>query len=156
MSKPPESHFEFTAPSTASGLVRCREAMEASPLYEGLPERLRFAADLALDELATNTIKYGAHEEAPFDFTLNYASGTLQIEYKDQGLEFDPWAHAEQKNAALAAADPDDPDPEIGGRGLIMMREMSATRNYERRDGSNVITLSVLESADTCGGQENA
>jgi serine/threonine-protein kinase RsbW len=149
MSEPPESHFEFTAPSTASGLVRCREAMEASPLYEGLPERLRFAADLALDELATNTIKYGSHDESSFDFTLSYASGTLQIEYKDRGVEFDPWAHAAEKSAALATADPDDLDPEIGGRGLIMMQEMSATRNYERRDGSNVITLSVIDNADT-------
>jgi serine/threonine-protein kinase RsbW len=149
MSDLPESHFEFTAPSTSSGLARCREAMEASPLYEALPERLRFAADLALDELATNTIKYGAQDDAPFDFTMNYASGTLQIEYKDRGVAFDPWAHASQKSAALAASDVDDLDPEIGGRGLIMMQEMSAARNYERRDERNVITLTVIDHADT-------
>ena len=149
MSELPESHFEFTAPSTASGLVRCREAMEASPLYEALPERLRFTADLALDELATNTIKYGAQDEAPFAFTLSYASGTLQIEYKDRGVAFDPWAHAAKKSATLAATDMDDLDPEIGGRGLIMMQEMSAARNYERRDGINVITLTVIDNADT-------
>jgi anti-sigma regulatory factor (Ser/Thr protein kinase) len=149
MSELPESHFEFTAPATSSGLVSCREAMECSALYQNLPERLRFVADLALDELATNTIKYGAQDEAPFDFTLRYASGTLQIEYKDQGVAFDPWAHAAKKSATLAVADVDDLDPEIGGRGLIMMQEMSATRNYERRDESNVITLSVIDNADT-------
>ena len=72
----------------------------------------------------------------------------MQIEYKDRGVAFDPWAHAAQKNATLAVTDMDDLDPEIGGRGLIMMQEMSATRNYERRDGSNVITLSVIDNAD--------
>jgi anti-sigma regulatory factor (Ser/Thr protein kinase) len=144
MSEPPEDRFEFTAPATASGLTDCRQAMERSALYETLQPRLQYAADLALDELATNTIKYGGTDGASFEFSLRYAGGSLDISYTDHGAAFDPWRKAEEAQRSLDNTD----DPEIGGRGLVMMKELSADRAYQRCDGANVVTLRVLESAD--------
>jgi anti-sigma regulatory factor (Ser/Thr protein kinase) len=143
MSETPEDRFEFTAPASASGLTDCRQAMERSALYETLPPRLQYAADLALDELATNTIKYGGADDASFDFSLRYAAGSLYISYKDRGIAFDPWRQAEESQPLLDNTD----DPKIGGRGLVMMKELSASRGYERCDGMNIITLCVPENA---------
>src|SRR4051794_7461434 len=135
MSSSPEYHFDFTAPVSEAGLARCRAAMEGSELYEKLPDRLRFAADLSLDELATNTIKYGNCGDTLFTFGLRYVEGMLSVKYTDRGSPFDPWKLAVEK---LALQD-DTADPEIGGRGLMMMKEISAATSYEWTDGSNVI-----------------
>jgi anti-sigma regulatory factor (Ser/Thr protein kinase) len=144
MSDNPDDGFQFTAPATAAGLANCRQIMEGSVLYTKLPARLQFAADLALDELATNTIKYGGADGASFEFNLRYAANSLFITYKDHGAAFDPWRKAEEALRSLDSSD----DPEIGGRGLIMMKELSVTRAYERCDGANVVTLRVLENAE--------
>ena len=135
--------FEFAAPANRDGLATCRAAMEESPFFQGLPVRLRFAADLALDELATNTIKYAECGDSRFDFSLEYNSGLLQIRYVDRGAPFDPWERAEGERQLLDSIE----DTHIGGRGLIMMKELCSSRGYERRDGTNVVTLAVHEDS---------
>lgn len=141
MNDKPDDRFEFAAPANRAGLASCRAAMEESTLYQGLPVRLRFAADLALDELATNTIKYGDCGDSQFDFSLEYSRGVLHIRYADRGAPFDPWEHAEGDRQMLDSIE----DTHIGGRGLIMLKELCSSRGYERRDGTNVVTLAVLE-----------
>ena len=89
-----ENQFAFLGPASEAGLSDCRRQLEDSPVYQELPPRLRFATDLALDELATNTIKYGNSDGASFEFRILRGDGRLEIEYADHGAPFDPWAHA--------------------------------------------------------------
>lgn len=138
-----EDGFAFIGPASDEGLATCRGQLETNPLYQGLPARLRFAADLALDELATNTIKYGDSAGAPFEFVIRRENGSLIIEYRDHGVPFNPWEHGGTTQETLDSIE----DTLIGGRGIVMLRELSAARHYERRDESNVVTLTVIEES---------
>jgi anti-sigma regulatory factor (Ser/Thr protein kinase) len=145
MTDQPKVRFEFSAAANRGGLASCLAAMEESPLYQSLPVRQRFAADLALDELATNTIKYGDCADSPFEFRMEYDGSLLQIQYVDRGRRFDPWKHQEGERQSLDSIE----DTHIGGRGLIMMKELSTSRGYERRDDTNVVTLAVSDDPET-------
>jgi anti-sigma regulatory factor (Ser/Thr protein kinase) len=139
--------FELSAAANVGGLATCRSAMEKSPVYRRLPDHLRFFADLALDELATNAVKYGGGLDSEFSFQLNYSHGLLRIDYTDHGVPFDPWARA-------APDRPDEPVPDsvedlrIGGRGLMMMMKLSSSRGYRRIGDTNQVTLSVRETPE--------
>jgi anti-sigma regulatory factor (Ser/Thr protein kinase) len=143
MSGPSDTQFAFLGPATDSGLSDCRRQLEISPVYQELPPRLRFATDLALDELATNTIKYGNSDGASFEFAIHRSDGQLEIRYADQGSPFDPWARAGVEDERLDSIE----DTLIGGRGLIMLKEISAVRSYDRRENRNLISLTVTEDS---------
>lgn len=99
----------------------------------GATPALLYAARLVLEELATNTIKYG-YDDADLhrirvDFTLG-PPAALQIE--DDGHPFDPTADAPcvDTRAPLEARP-------IGGLGLHMVRTHTASLRYLRKDGIN-------------------
>lgn len=96
-----------------------------------------FAANLAIEELATNTIKYGYRDqdEHQIHISIRLENGSAVIEMIDDGHPFDPFG-VEHPNLALPVQ-----DREIGGLGIHFVRNLIDTHHYERRDGKNVVTL---------------
>lgn len=96
-----------------------------------------YLANLAIEELVTNSIKYGYDDSAQHEVevTLAIDSGALVITVVDDGHAFDPLAQA-APDTEMAMA-----DRPIGGLGIHLLRKMSDTMTYERRDHQNRVTM---------------
>jgi anti-sigma regulatory factor (Ser/Thr protein kinase) len=97
-----------------------------------------FAANLAIEEIVTNIVKYGYDDALNHEITirLDVTANTLNIEICDDGKEFDPFNQPEQ-GIVLASK-----EPNIGGLGIYFVRRMLDTCEYDRRDGRNIVRLS--------------
>lgn len=143
------SPFTYHMSSYPSSLQACLQAFEESDAYAIMPPRLRFTAELILDELISNIIKYGGLNcrEISVDLTADHES--LKLAITDDGNPFNPW---------LPAVRPmDEPVTDIqsltiGGRGLEMLRAATDSRHYERTDGKNINIL----TRSTAAGQQPA
>ena len=122
-----------TAPRAATSWLRS--------LPTGLsPSRLD-EAELCLDELVTNVVRY-AYAGADADGTphaitvaVDRSAAGVEITVEDGGLPFDP-------TAAPLPALPHTLDEAVpGGRGLLLVRSIAPRLRYERRDGANRVTL---------------
>lgn len=106
------------------------EAFEPSP-------KVMYLVPLAIEEIVTNCIQYGYDDakEHTIEIALSVADGKLRMTFVDDGHSFDP----------LARAAPDVSRPaeerEIGGLGIHLLRTMTDEIAYERRDGTNRLTL---------------
>lgn len=121
---------DFAALGPAS--ARVREFLGAC----GAPGAAEFLADLVIEELVTNTIKYGYDDEAGHRVRVRveFHDGRLCLEVRDDGRAFDPLAQA-PPDTTLAAEHRD-----IGGLGLHLVRQMTDEVRYERRGDENVVT----------------
>lgn len=102
----------------------------------GAPGAAEFLADLVIEELVTNTIKYGYDDDASHavHVRVEFADGRLCLEVRDDGRAFDPLAQ-EAPDTTLSAEHRD-----IGGLGIHLVRQMTDEVRYERRGHENVVT----------------
>jgi len=100
------------------------------------PDAACFLTDLVIEELVTNTIKYGYDDAAAHRICVKvtFADGRLSIEVRDNGHPFDPLAQ-EAPDLSLPA----DERP-IGGLGIHLVRQMTDHVRYERQGNENVVT----------------
>lgn len=125
-------------------IPRLAETVEGFFEENGLPPKLAFSFNLALDELLTNVISYAfepgtAHEIA---VRLTVADGEVRAELEDDGPAFDPLTEA-----GAPVLDGDIDDRPIGGLGIHFVKTMMDRVQYERRDGRNRLTLSKRADA---------
>ena len=100
--------------------------------------RVIFAANLAIEEIVTNIIKYGYDDSLKHEITvhLDVTENMLNIEICDDGKEFDPFSQPEP-DISLASK-----EPKIGGLGIHFVRKMLDACAYNRHDGRNIVKLS--------------
>ncbi len=125
-----------------------------SPLMESITTRLEalganagavYAANLALEELITNILKYGYDDagEHLIHVDLAVAEGRFTLTLVDDGHAFDPFAQAAPDTSLPIHERP------IGGLGIHFVRNLLDECRYERREGKNVVTVSkVLQPPD--------
>ncbi len=104
--------------------------------YDPSPKAM-YLVPLAIEELVTNCIHYGYDDarEHTILITLSVADQTLTMTVEDDGHEFDPLA---RETPDLDAPAEDRP---IGGLGIHLLRNLADDMAYERRDGTNRLTL---------------
>jgi anti-sigma regulatory factor (Ser/Thr protein kinase) len=129
---------DFAALGPASGQVRdflceCRA-----------PDAACFLADLVIEELVTNTIKYGYDQAGahPIHVNVKFHDGHLCIEVRDKGHPFDPLAQ-EAPDLSLSAD-----DRPIGGLGIHLVRQMTDDVRYERRGEENIVVATKAFPAE--------
>jgi anti-sigma regulatory factor (Ser/Thr protein kinase) len=100
------------------------------------PSAAEFLADLVIEELVTNTIKYGYDDKAAhrIHVCVKFHDGQLCIEVRDNGHPFDP---LEQEAPDLTLPAEERP---IGGLGIHLVRQMTDEVRYERRGDENIVT----------------
>ncbi len=101
------------------------------------PERLA-QAELCLDELVTNVVRYGGGREAqPVTLTVSFRRGTGEflLVVEDNGCIFDPQGVPEPVFASILDHAP------AGGRGVSLIRSLVDELHYERDNGRNRVTL---------------
>jgi len=96
-----------------------------------------FAANLAIEEMVSNTIKYGYSDnlEHQIEIQLLLGATSLEIEICDDGSPFDPCAYP-----APAPSPPGD-KRQTGGLGIHFVRNILDRFNYVRREGQNIVRL---------------
>ncbi|HEY2774995.1 MAG TPA: anti-sigma factor antagonist [Candidatus Binatia bacterium] len=119
-------------------LERISGEVDAFARRNGIPPRLAFDANLALDEVLTNIISYAYDDEAEHEIvvTLRAERDRFVIEVEDDGRPFDPLA-----TPAPDLTMPADERP-VGGLGLSLVRRLMPELQYQRRDQRNVLTMS--------------
>jgi anti-sigma regulatory factor (Ser/Thr protein kinase) len=99
--------------------------------------KAQYFVKLAVEELATNWIKYGCLEtcEHLMTFDLRHTAERVVLKVTDNGTAFNPLdAPAPSTDLPLEERDP-------GGLGILLLRKMADQMSYEHRDGMNILTL---------------
>ena len=96
-----------------------------------------FAANLAIEEMVSNTVKYGYSDglEHQIKIQLLLGATSLEIEICDDGRPFDPCAYPAPAPSAV------NDKREAGGLGIHFVRNILDSFNYVRREEENVVRL---------------
>ena len=110
-----------------------KSVMEKLDIEKSLARQLR----LAVEEAVVNVIDYAypAGQEGEIEVRMMSDGKTLKTVIIDSGVTFDPTVK-EKADTSLSAE-----DRQIGGLGILLVREIMDTINYERTEGKNTLTL---------------
>ena len=110
-----------------------KQVMSQLSIEPSLAKKLR----LAVEEAVVNVIDYAYPAGVTGDITVqaSFDNQCLRFVIKDSGVAFDP-TEKEKADTSLSAE-----DRPIGGLGILLVRELMDSINYERLDGMNVLTL---------------
>ena len=103
----------------------------------GIEQSLARQLRLAVEEAVVNVIDYAypIGTEGEIEVQMMSDGKVMKVVITDAGVPFDPTAK-EKADTTLSAE-----DRQIGGLGILLVRELMDTINYERADGKNVLTL---------------
>ena len=110
-----------------------KSAIEKIGIEKSLARQLR----LAVEEAVVNVIDYAYPIGSEGEITIHVKSDgrTFRFQIIDAGVAFDP-TMKEKADTTLSAE-----DRQIGGLGILLVRELMDSINYEREDGKNILTL---------------
>ena len=99
--------------------------------------KAQYFLSLAIEELATNWIKYGCCDTGTHSMTfdLGIRDGWITLTATDGGLPFNPM-EAPTPSTGLPLEERD-----TGGLGILLLRKMADEMSYEHREGMNILTL---------------
>ena len=112
----------------------------------GVDEHALAAVELVLEEAVTNIIRYGYEgqpaREQPLmiEIDLQVDLDEVQVLIVDDARPFDPL-----DSGGLLLPETLD-DAQVGGLGLLMIRNTASSMSYERRDGQNRFTMTIARS----------
>jgi len=115
---------------------------------EGIDPRLLPTVDLALEELFTNMVKYGAGSTAPVEITLAAIGGGVEVTLVDRDVE--PFDITRSPDVDIDAPIE---EREPGGLGLHLIRRLaeSVTYEYAKERRESRISLRITGSARMSG-----
>ena len=136
-------HFESTLTKTLLIKNDVHEVSKFSAFIKAVMEQLNIEKALArqfrlaVEEAVVNVIDYAypAGQEGDIEVRMMFDGETLKTVIIDSGVAFDPTAK-ERADTSLSAE-----DRQIGGLGILLVRELMDSINYERADGQNFLTL---------------
>lgn len=129
--------FIIEVPNRLEAIAPATEAAESWLEQKQAPPKTMYFANLAIEEIVTNCIRYGYADDREhiIVITLTVVEDTLTMRVVDDGRAFDP----------LTAPAPDfssELESRVeGGLGIHLLRSLADGIAYERRDGTNQITL---------------
>lgn len=139
MNTEPAKTFETRFQNHLPDLISAMEAAVRFLNENGVKSEAVHTANLAIEELTTNTLKYGYDDNAAHEILLRVEilPDRLLLLFEDDGHEFNP----------LLMAEPDVNQPledrTIGGLGIHLVCRFAQEINYERRDGHNRLAVAI-------------
>jgi serine/threonine-protein kinase RsbW len=114
--------------------------LEAFCAESRLPRAAYLRLNLVLEELFTNTVKHGHRGDcdAPVWVAVARSGDTLSVVYEDKAPPFNPYARLSEPvvDATVSMR-------KIGGLGVLLTKELAATRDYAYLFGRNRIRLTL-------------
>ncbi len=133
----PTEHLKLS--NRLSELTRLTEFVEDIAQKHNLALPLQSKLNLALEEVIVNTIEYGYSEgvEDTVEIEFHKEGNTLCFTLTDSAKEFDP--------TKVAEADTTLPQEErpIGGLGILLLRKIMDSVDYQRNNNKNILTLKI-------------
>ena len=130
-----ERRFQNSLPDLGRVTEEAMRFIEAN----GIDGQAAYVANLAIEEMVTNTLKFGYDDTAAHEIFLRVEvlPKRLLLIIEDDGHEFNP----------LTAPDPDVHLPAEqrtpGGLGIHLVRKFAEEMRYERRDGRNRLIIAI-------------
>jgi len=123
-------------------LARIAEVLEKAQAFADqakLPTGVGQKMGMILDELLNNSISYGFEDPSghEIDIHIHADSSRLTLKVSDEGIPFNPFT-LNRPDTSLSIN-----EREIGGLGVMLVKEMTDKQGYERLSGHNVITLTI-------------
>jgi anti-sigma regulatory factor (Ser/Thr protein kinase) len=144
----------LTIPGNLNSLAPISDMIVEQAQLAGLDKHAAYQLQLAVDELATNSIVHGyqAHGLAGnVTVSAELNDQSLRIVIEDTAVPYDP----RQRDIERVEETFDDPleEREIGGLGVYFVMQAVNEFDYERVDGRNRNTLVVHRAAATVTGE---
>lgn len=129
--------MEIKIENRINEIPRLNEMLADYAENKGMSEELVFQIRLALEEMITNTIKYGydGAERHIISIIVEIDQNKLTIEVEDDANPFNPMDH-EPRNLSG-----DMEDWDIGGLGIHMVKQLMDDIEYRREAGVNKLKL---------------
>jgi serine/threonine-protein kinase RsbW len=131
--------WEKTFPNQLPALMRAIEEVSGFLAEQKAGPRALYTAQLALEEMGTNIIKYGFDDAEQHSIVLqaHCAGELIELRLTDDGHPFDPSTLPDANpRATLEERAP-------GGWGISLVRKLVTEMNYSREGGRNVVTLRI-------------
>lgn len=134
----------LTIPADAEAMSLVRDFAVAFAVEHQLPDDEVARVLIILEELLTNTAKYGypgSDCRGRVEISMELVQTRLTIQFVDDAREFDPFAHSLQEVGGNSDA------RQVGGLGLYVVRALAHEKRYQRDSGRNIIHLTRELSA---------
>ena len=126
-----------------SELKRMSEAVSAWCKGNGVSAAVEFHVNLALDEIVSNSIRYGWKDggEHQLHVRLSHLANEIRVEVEDDAIPFNP--------LEVPAPDLDRPMDErlVGGLGIHLVRQVMDGLDYQRLNGKNLVVMKKKTSS---------
>lgn len=133
-------HYEFRLTNSLAELQPLAERVNEMAAELALPEDVRYAIDLAVDEIVTNVIKYAYVDDGAEAHEIRVgfavAEDEMQMQVEDEGSAFDPFQQGKPEHLTLGME-----ERPIGGLGLHLLRAMMDGCAYDREGDVNRVTF---------------
>lgn len=125
--------------NSMADLARLIQSAESFMDAHNLPPRTVYLANLVLEEVLTNVVKYAFDAGSVHEIRVRLAVSEVEVEIEcsDPGREFNPLELGEPKlETSLALAEP-------GGLGVHLVKKMVDSIEYRREQGLNVLIARI-------------
>ena len=130
--------------ASVDSLEPMRDFVSEKATAMGADKKQNYGLCLAIDEIATNIIRYGyplaGITDGKVEFEVVKDAGKLTVTLTDSGMPFDPFAHSvpteEDMNKPLE-------ERPIGGLGIMMAKQSVDEFKYQFVDGKNINSFTV-------------
>ncbi len=131
--------FMFHFPNDIRALMRLAATIRELDEYRLLTPRTCYVLDLALEEMATNIIKYGYDEPGMhiIEIEIEFGPRELTLTLVDDGHAFDPL------QAPSPDAEASEEEREVGGVGIYLIQNMVRSMRYRREGDRNVLVIII-------------
>ena len=103
---------------------------------KGFAEKTAYDLKLSCEEILINIASYAYPEQDGWVAVLwENDSQKVKVTFEDRGIAFNP-LEKENPNLDVPMA-----ERQIGGLGIMMVRKLMDSVEYERRDGKNILTI---------------
>jgi anti-sigma regulatory factor (Ser/Thr protein kinase) len=120
-------------------IARVQQAIEQFSEETSTAAGITQKMSIILDELLNNTISYGFEDprghEIHVAIELNDDHVTMRV--SDDGIPFNPFTHIDPDTSLSAE------EREIGGLGVMLVKELTDSHAYQRLSDRNVVTLTI-------------
>jgi len=121
---------------------RLREFVDRACQQAGCSPGQRTRVQLVVEELFSNTVKYGRREAVPASVTVTVDFGgahPMTFQYEDDAPKHDAFGQAETEDEFKRSVT----SRRVGGLGIVLVRELGKNVSYSYSDGKNHVRFSV-------------